>query len=210
MYQQEREALVRHLRARGICNEAVLDAIAKVPRHLFVSEHLSSLAYQDTALAIGSNQTISQPFIVALMTQVLLGDQPLYKVLEVGTGSGYQAAILSYLCNQIYTLERIKDLYETAEQRFTELGYSNISCLHADGNHGWLEHSPYDGIIVTAAAPKIPKALLSQLADGARLVIPVGEFPHQELRVITKQGENYDEQILEYVLFVPLLKGKQE
>jgi protein-L-isoaspartate(D-aspartate) O-methyltransferase len=207
-----RERLVQRLMAEGIVNEAVLERIRSVPRHLFVDEALSSRAYEDSALPIGQAQTISQPYIVALMTQALIqGDGKPYrpeKVLEVGTGSGYQTAVLSSLVGQIFTLERIGGLQRQARQRLHSLGVSNVRYRHGDGFEGWPGQAPFDGIIVTAAPAEVPPALLEQLAPGGRLIIPVGPAGCQELIRITRSGAEFERERLGAVSFVPLLEGK--
>jgi len=174
---------------RGITDQRVLDAIMKVPRHLFVEEALRGEAYNDHPLPIGHKQTISQPYIVALMTQALelKGDE---HTLEIGTGSGYQTAILAQLCEKVYTVERIRPLLEQARKRLWELGYTNILFKAFDGTLGWEEYAPFDAIIVTAGAPRIPQPLIDQLADGGRLVIPVGgKFSQELIRVTKKNGD---------------------
>lgn len=189
-------------------SSAVLDAMAKVPRHRFVPEDEQTLAYYDGPLAIGHGQTISQPFIVALMTE-LLGIGPHSRVLEVGTGSGYQAAVLAQLAAQVYSMEIIEALAHTARERLQELGYSNIRTRHGDGYLGWPEHAPYDGIIVTAAAPHIPEPLIEQLCPGGRLVIPVGSpWGVQQLLLLEKGGEGgvHRRNVLP-VAFVPLTRA---
>lgn len=203
--------LAELLKLEGIDNSAVLRAVAMVPREQFVSPQLKKLAYIDESLPIGHEQTISQPFVVARMTELLLQQHPCKRVLEIGTGSGYQAAILAQLVEEVYTVERIRPLYEQAKQRFQQLGYTNIHLLLADGNLGWKEHSPYDGIIVTAAALNIPPALPLQLAEGGRLIIPVG--PHyqlQELCRITRHDKQFPQEWYDSVIFVPLRAGIAE
>ena len=189
-YRLARERMVRtQLVTRGITDQRVLDAIMKVPRHLFVEEALRGEAYNDHPLPIGHKQTISQPYIVALMTQALelKGDE---HTLEIGTGSGYQTAILAQLCEKVYTVERIRLLLEQARKRLWELGYTNILFKAFDGTLGWEEYAPFDAIIVTAGAPRIPQPLIDQLADGGRLVIPVGgKFSQELIRVTKKNGD---------------------
>lgn len=204
-----RERLIQRLKDNGIKSQKVLDVMRAMPRHLFLDEALAHRAYEDTALPIGHAQTISQPYIVALMTELLLSRGPLKKVLEVGTGSGYQAAVLAQLVDQIYTVERIKPLLVKARERFRQLGLRNITCAYSDGGVGWPQHAPYDGIISTAAPENVPDELLYQLAPGGILVIPVGEGGSQELRVITRvdDSQNYEEEVVEKVRFVPLLSG---
>ena len=205
--QRTRDRLVARLRAEGIRNLEVLDVIGKTPRHLFVDEALASRAYEDTALPIGYNQTISQPYVVAAMTQLIIADKP-QKVLEVGTGSGYQAAVLAALVAKVYTVERIEPLAVLARQRFRTMGLRNIRASHTDGSVGLPEFAPYDAIIVTAASEAIPEALLEQLADNGRLVIPVGGRDHQTLSLITRNGDEFERQDLDPVVFVPLLSGQ--
>ena len=204
-----RERLIQRLKDNGIKDQKVLNVMRVSPRHLFLDEALSHRAYEDTALPIGFAQTISQPYVVALMTQLLLSRGPVKKVLEVGTGSGYQAAILAQLVEQVYTVERIKPLLIKAKDRFRRLELNNIISAHSDGGVGWPEHAPYDGIISTAAPEGVPDELLYQLAPGGLLVIPVGSESHQELRVINRVGDsqNYEEEVIEKVRFVPLLSG---
>ena len=206
--QRTRDRLVARLREEGISNEAVLDVIRNTPRHLFVDEALASRAYEDTALPIGYNQTISQPYIVAVMTDLVVRDHP-QKVLEIGTGSGYQAAILASLVSRIYTVERIKPLAVQARQRFRKLGLRNIRASHSDGTEGLPDFAPYDAIITTAATELIPQALMEQLSPGGgRLIIPVGGRDRQTLTVVTRHGDSYEQEDLDPVIFVPLLTGQ--
>lgn len=206
-----RERLIERLRAQGITNEAVLDRIRTVPRHLFVDEALSSHAYDDTALPIGFGQTISQPYIVALMTQALVNGlepgQKIPKVLEVGTGCGYQTAVLAPFARHIYTVERIQPLVQRAKSRFRELKINNVTARHADGWRGWQSQAPFQGIIVAAAPDTVPQALLDQLDDGGRLVIPVGGSGAQNLVFVTRDGDEFHERSLGLVSFVPLVEG---
>lgn len=204
-----RERLIQRLKDNGITDQKVINVMRATPRHLFLDEALSHRAYEDTALPISYGQTISQPYIVALMTQLLLSHGPLKKVLEIGTGSGYQAAILSQLVDEVYTVERIKPLLIRAKERFRRLELDNITSAHNDGGVGWPEHAPYDGIISTAAPEGVPEDLLYQLAPDGVLVIPVGSENHQELRLINRVGDsqNYEEEVVERVRFVPLLSG---
>ena len=207
--QRTRERLVQRLREGGIDNAKVIDAMRSTPRHLFMEEALAHRAYEDTALPIGYGQTISQPYIVARMTQALLAHGNPRRVLEVGTGSGYQAAVLAQLVDQVYTVERIKPLLLRAQKLFRQLRLRNILSAHLDGAIGWREHAPYDAIITTAAPEVVPEELLQQLAPNGILVIPVGLSGDQELRVIIRQGETsrYDEEVIERVRFVPLVSG---
>lgn len=189
---------------RGIRDQRVLDAMMKVPRHLFVEEALRGEAYNDHPLPIGHKQTISQPYIVAVMTQALelKGNE---HTLEIGTGSGYQTAILAELCEKVYTIERIRSLLEQARKRLWDLGYTNILFKAFDGTLGWEEYAPFDAIIVTAGAPKVPQPLLDQLAEGGRLVIPVGGKFSQDLIKITKKNGNIIQQDLGGCRFVDLI-----
>jgi protein-L-isoaspartate(D-aspartate) O-methyltransferase len=204
-YDKEREHMVKsHLARRGIKDTRVLEAMRQVPRHLFIPEGMRSLAYCDGPLPIGHGQTISQPYIVALMTETLeLAGQE--RVLEIGTGSGYQAAILSHLAWQVYSVERHAVLAQQAEKILAHLGYDNIVVRVSDGTLGWPEHSPYEAIIVTAAAPDIPRPLTDQLADGGRLVAPVGSQWSQVLVKVRRQGDLLIRERLTAVAFVPLV-----
>lgn len=204
--QRTRDRLVQRLREHGIADERVLAVIGAVPRHIFIDEALSTRAYEDTALPIGHGQTISQPFIVALMTKALL-NRPRERVLEIGTGSGYQTAVLAALVKRVFTVERIAPLIERARERFRALKLRNIRVKYDDGNMGWADQGPFDGIIVTAAARSVPDALREQLAVGGRIVIPVGDDRSQELKVIDRTEDGFIEESLEYVRFVPLLRG---
>ncbi|MFC3115218.1 protein-L-isoaspartate(D-aspartate) O-methyltransferase [Cellvibrio fontiphilus] len=205
-----RERLVQRLRDQGVTNLRVLDVILNTPRHIFLDEALSHRAYEDTALPIGHGQTISQPYIVARMTEVLLGaaGSNLQKVLEVGTGSGYQTSVLAQLVPQVYSVERIKPLQDKARDRLRQIGLRNVQMRHADGGFGWPEAGPYDGIISTAAPQLIPDELLKQLAPNGVLVIPVGGR-EQHLHLIIRDGDSdsFITQILEPVKFVPFLSG---
>jgi len=204
--QRTRERLVQRLREEGIRDERVLESIRRVPRHLFVDEALASRAYENTALPIGHGQTISQPYIVALMTERLLASGRLKKVLEVGTGSGYQTAVLANLVDELYTVERIEPLMKQARRRLRELGHRNVQVKLSDGSWGWKEHAPYDGIIVTAAPAAVPQSLIEQLAPGGRLVIPVGGSAMQELLLIQNTDKGVVQERLELVNFVPLVR----
>lgn len=204
--QRTRDRLVQRLRSEGIKDNIVLEAIGSVPRHLFVDEALASRAYEDTALPIGYGQTISQPYIVARMTELLMDVKP-GTVLEVGTGSGYQSAILSRLVDKVYTTERIESLASQARQRFRRLGYRNVRVQHSDGSWGWPQFGPFDAVIVTAGGADIPKPLLEQLAIGGRLVMPLGDRVRQILVSVTRTPSVYERVDLEPVVFVPLIGG---
>ncbi len=201
-----RQRLVRRLEEKGIRDARVLEAIGAVPRHRFVDEALSSRSYEDSALPIGRGQTISQPYVVALMTEAILGEALPDKVLEVGTGSGYQAAVLAQLARRVFTTERIGELLRTARQRFHELGLHNIYTRHADGLGGWPSQAPFDAIIVTAGG-RIPETLPAQLIDGGILVGPEQRGSIQELVRIKRSGDEFVKQDLGPVSFVPLLEG---
>lgn len=202
-----RERLIKRLREEGIQSEVVLNRIREVPRHLFVDEALSSRAYEDTALPIGHGQTISQPYVVARMTEAVLAEGRPDKVLEIGTGCGYQTAVLAGLTGTVYTVERISPLLRRARQRLSQLNIHNVRFRHGDGWEGWRANAPYDAIIVTAAPPETPQALLEQLAEGGRLIIPVGPRTHQELLQIKRSGNAFEETVIGHVIFVPLLPG---
>ena len=204
-YSEVRKKMVRDtMRLRDITDEEVLAVMEKVPRHEFVPEEYLDQAYADHPLPIGYGQTISQPYIVALMTQ-LLSLKHGEKVLEIGTGSGYQAAVLAELTDKVYTVEIIEELAEQAEERLQRLGYTNVKVKHADGYYGWEEYAPYDAIIVTCAPDHVPQPLVEQLADGGRLVIPVGPpGSYQTLWQITKQGDELISKNITGVIFVPL------
>ena len=210
--QRTRNRLVDRLREKGIRDESVLSAIATVPRHIFIDEALAHRAYEDTALPIGQSQTISQPFVVALMTQALM-TQPRARVLEVGTGSGYQTAVLASFMgsggqiDRLFTIERHAALSERARERLDAMGHRSIRYRHGDGYLGWREMGPFDGIIVTAAPPAVPEALLEPLAPGGRLVVPVGGDSGQELKVFDRTPDGIVSQTVEQVRFVPLVKG---
>jgi len=203
--QKERKCLSEELAAQGIRDKMVLESICTVPRHMFVSPELADYAYYDAPLSIGQGQTISQPFIVALMLEAMLPSRA-DRVLEIGTGSGYAAAVLSHLVHRVYTIERHAELAKEAYARFASLQYDNITVRVGDGTKGWLEESPFDGIIVAAAGPTIPKSLKEQLAVGGRLVIPIGEEGQQKLmRVYRSSSEEFLEETLCHVRFVPLI-----
>jgi len=203
-----RRRLIDRLRHQGVVSEPVLAAMEQTPRHLFIDEALAHKAYEETALPIGQNQTISQPYVVAKMTELLLeNSQPMKKVLEVGTGCGYQTAILSQLVSWVFTIERIGSLQQQARQRLPDLGYRNISYLNGDGFEGWQSNQPFDGILVAAAPVEVPEKLLQQLSVGGRMVIPVGNGSSQSLRVVTRTATGYEQEQREAVHFVPMLNG---
>lgn len=207
--QRTRNRMRDRLRERGIENEAVLATMATVPRHLFVDEAMASRAYEDSALPIGDGQTISQPYVVAKMTEVLLEQGPIKKVLEVGTGSGYQAAVLSQLVDSVYTVERIRNLLDKARHRFRALEYRNVNTRHSDGSWGWASNGPYEAIIVTAAPASVPEPLLEQLDIGGRMIVPVGNQQKQQtLTVITRSKNGFEQREISDVKFVPFLSGK--
>ena len=205
--QRTRARLIERLREQGIKDEAVLAAMFEVPRHLFVDEALASRAYDDVSLPINYNQTISQPYIVARMIEVLRADGPLGRVLEIGTGCGYQAAVLAHVAREVYTMERIKPLYERARKQLSDLKLRNVSVRYGDGSAGLPELAPFDGIIMAAAAPALSQVLREQLAVGGRMVLPVGT-QEQRLYLIERDAGGFRETRLEQVKFVPLLIGK--
>lgn len=203
-----RDRLVQRLEAQGIHAADVLSQIRNVPRHLFVDEALASRAYEDTALPIGHGQTISQPYIVARMTEALLDGFGGGTVLEIGTGCGYQTAVLSPLVKKIYSVERIPELLRKTRQRLRDLDIYNVQFRPGDGWQGWPKYAPYDGIIVAAAAPEIPEKLLEQLAPGGRLVIPIGPPGQQELTMVMRRDDHFEQVSLGGVSFVPLVPGR--
>ncbi|MDH3372744.1 MAG: protein-L-isoaspartate(D-aspartate) O-methyltransferase [Gammaproteobacteria bacterium] len=202
-----RDRLVQRLKDHGIRSEAVLSQIRNVPRHLFVDEALASRAYEDTALPIGLGQTISQPWVVARMTEALLEDFDGESVLEIGTGCGYQTAVMAPLVKKIYTVERIPELMKKTRRRLRDLDIYNVQLRPGDGWEGWPKYAPYDGIIVTAAAPRLPEKLLEQLAPGGRMVIPVGPPGFQDLLLVLRKDDHFEEVSLGAVSFVPLVQG---
>lgn len=197
--------LIQRLRDGGITNEDVLSVMTEMPRHIFLDEALAHRAYEDTALPIGHNQTISQPYIVARMTELLMESAP-RRVLELGTGSGYQAAVLSQLVDEVYSVERINPLLIKAVSRFSRLNIKNIYTRHADGGIGWPERGLYDAIIMTAAPKEIPQELVRQLKEGGRMILPLGDVT-QSLTIVTRKGSSFDQIIIEPALFVPFLPG---
>lgn len=205
--QRSRDRLVRQLRDMGIESETVLASIRSTPRHIFIDEALASRAYDNTALPIGQNQTISQPYIVARMTEALLEAGDLDKVLEIGTGCGYQTAILAQLARRVYSIERIEVLLAGARERFHTLNYRNIKAKYGDGTRGWPAHAPFQGILVSAAPAKIPEALMEQLAVGGRIIIPIGHSGGQKLLSVARTRTGFVEKNLDPVSFVPMLKG---
>ena len=210
--QRTRDRMIDRLAEQGIADERVLDTFARVPRHLFVDDMLQTRAYEDVSLPIGEGQTISRPWVVARMTELLLeneAERPVRRVLEVGTGSGYQAAILSQLVDAVYTVERIRALLDRARRRFSSLDYRNVHGRYSDGGWGWASRGPFDGIVVTAAPRNIPEPLLEQLAPGGRLILPVGErLGRQSLTVVTRERHGFTRRTISDVTFVPFLSGK--
>ncbi|HLF10844.1 MAG TPA: protein-L-isoaspartate(D-aspartate) O-methyltransferase [Gammaproteobacteria bacterium] len=208
-----RERLIERLKIEGVKSQAVLDRIRAVPRHLFVDEALASRTYEDTALPIGFGQTISQPYIVAVMTEALIEGLPagkkLTKVLEIGTGCGYQTAVLASFAQHVYSVERIQPLLQRARGKLTQLQISNVSLRHADGWHGWRSQAPFQGILVAAAPREIPPELLEQLDDGGRMVIPIGARGRQRLISVTRDGSELHQHELIQVSFVPFVEGTE-
>ena len=202
-----RDRLIERLREEGIRDERVIAAMRGVPRHIFVDEALASRAYEDTALPIGAGQTISQPYIVARLTEALVHGKRLGNVLEVGSGCGYQTAVLAALVDRVYSVERIASLVGPARDRLRVLGINNVRMRHADGFDGWSTHAPFDGILVAAAPGYVPPALVDQLAIGGRLVIPVGVQGTQRLLLLTRTEDGVEEEMLAHVSFVPLIAG---
>lgn len=200
-----RMRLIQRLRESGITDEQVLQAISDIPRHIFLDEALSHRAYEDTSLPIGYNQTLSQPYIVALMTESLMRHKPT-KVLELGTGSGYQTAILARLVDQVFSVERIKPLQDRARDRLRQLGLRNAMLKHADGGMGWPDQGPFDGILVTAAPREVPQELKDQLADGGVIIAPIGEGTQMLVEVV-REGDRFETRDIAPVRFVPLLGG---
>ncbi len=205
--QRTRDRLIKRLSERGISNVEVLEVMRSTPRHIFVEEALAHRAYEDTVLPIGQNQTISQPYIVALMTEILLSYTKPQSVLEIGTGCGYQTAVLAQLVKRVCTMERIRSLQQGAEARLRQLGFRNIEYRHGDGYVGWKDRAPFDAIMLTAAPKEAPKMLLAQLAVGGAMVLPVGADGEQALQVITKTASGFHSEPLVPVRFVPLQSG---
>ena len=205
--QRTRERLIERLDEEGLSSPLVLETIRRTPRHLFVDEALAHRAYEDTALPIGHNQTISHPYIVGRMTELLLAGGPLDKVLEIGTGCGYQTAVLAQTVERVFSVERIQGLQDRAKERLAELKLRNVVYRWGDGWEGWPALAPYNGIMVTAAARDVPPALLNQLAPGGRLVIPVGAGEEQDLLLIIREDDGFSRHVLDSVRFVPLLNG---
>ena len=211
--QRTRERLIGRLLEQGIKHWGVLDVVRSTPRHIFLDEALSHRAYEDVSLPIGYNQTISQPYIVAKMTEAVLDNHPaleqgkLNNVLEIGTGCGYQTAIIAPLARKVYSVERIKPLLEKARKNIRLLNLHNVQFKHDDGSLGWKEKGPFDAIIAAAAPQRVPEELLAQLADGGRLIIPIGGEDTQELRIITRQGDEFHTNVVATVRFVPLFIG---
>jgi protein-L-isoaspartate(D-aspartate) O-methyltransferase len=206
--QRTRARMVQRLRDRGIRDERVLAAMGAVPRHLFVEEALASRAYEDTALPIGFGQTISQPYVVAKMIENLIGGRSLGKTLEVGTGCGYQAAVLAHVFPEVYSIERIKGLLERARRNLLALRLKNLRLAHGDGYAGLESAAPFQAIIVAAAAPRLPEALLRQLAPGGRMVLPLASGGGQRLLLVERSGRGFVESELDAVRFVPMEAGK--
>ena len=206
--QLTRDRMVQQLQQLGIKDQRVLEVMSKIPRHLFVAEALASRAYENTALPIGQGQTISQPYMVARMTELLIEDDLPENVLEVGTGSGYQSAVLASLIPRVFSVERIRPLQDKAKTVLDEIGFRNISFKHSDGGWGWKACGPYQGILAAAAPAEIPAKLLQQLLPMAKLVIPIGEEGQQVLQRITRTDSAYEVETIEAVSFVPFLKGR--
>jgi len=208
--QRTRERMVTRLMEQGIRDLRVLEVMRTLPRHLFVDEALATRAYEDTALPIGSGQTISQPYAVARMTEALLNGGRPHKVLEVGSGCGYQSAVLAALADEIFSVERIGDLVRRARERLQRLHIRNVRIRHGDGYAGWAEHGPYDGILVAAAPTQVPAALLEQLAEGGRLIVPVGNRGSQQLLLVSRHNGELKQDVLEMVSFVPMVPGASQ
>ena len=203
-----RGRMIARLHEQGIRNPKVLDIMQETPRHIFMDEALASRAYEDTALPIGYNQTISQPYIVARMTELLIAEKAPARVLEIGTGCGYQTSILAQLSGHVYTVERILPLLNKAKKHLREINIRNISFSHGDGGWGWPEKAPYDGILVSAAPQEIPEMLLEQMAVGGVMIIPIGREGAQELQKVVRTATEYQVEVLDPVSFVPFLSGR--
>lgn len=203
-----RDRMISRLKDQGIRNNAVLEAIRDIPRHIFMEEALASRAYEDVALPIGYNQTISQPYIVAKMTELLLENGVPDKILEVGTGSGYQTAILAKLVPSVYSVERILPLQRRARKCLQDLELYNIQYKHSDGGWGWAEHEPYSGVLVAAAPVEVPRKLIEQMSIGAIMIIPIGDSREQTLQRIVRTDSGSDAEVVDHVSFVPLLSGR--
>jgi len=204
-----RNRMIDRLMEQGISNHSVLNIMRDTPRHLFMDEALSSRAYEDIALPIGYNQTISQPYIVARMTELLVDHGVTGRVLEIGTGCGYQAAVLAQMVDQVYSVERISSLQDKARRLLMDLSIRNIKYLHSDGGWGWSDFAPYEGILVAAAPTEIPKGLVQQMKEGGVMIIPVGPQGNQVLQKVVKTATGYDVEDIEPVSFVPFVQGKQ-
>jgi protein-L-isoaspartate(D-aspartate) O-methyltransferase len=205
--QRTRDRLVERLRAQGIGDETVLEVMRRTPRHIFVDEALASRAYEDTALPIGHGQTISQPYVVARMTEVLVGRRSPRRVLEVGTGCGYQTAVLAQLAGTVFSIERVRALLNQARERLFALGIHNVRLRHGDGARGWPDQGPFDAVLLAAAPVALPAALCEQLAPGGRLVAPVGLPGAQRLMLVSRTADGFEESVLEPVSFVPMIGG---
>jgi len=206
---EREEMVVQQIELRGVTNIRVLDAMRKVPRHVFVPEPYRTMAYEDTPLPIGEGQTISQPYIIAFMTEAL-ELKPVDKVLEIGTGSGYQAAILAEICDSVFTIEIFGSLVQRAQKTLDSLGYRNIHIRNGNGHAGWIEHAPFDAIIVTCAPSAVPQALKEQLAENGRMIIPVGQTSYQELHLLVKKNGKIKEHRVLPVRFVPMINEEGE
>lgn len=204
-----RQRLVERLRARGITDERVLAAIGNVPRHVFVDEALASRAYEDSALPIGHGQSLSQPYVVARMTELLIAGTVPERVLEIGTGSGYQAAILGHLVDEVYTVERIAPLMRQARDRLYDLRLRNVHVRQSDGSAGWTEQAPFDAILMTASSTVLPETLLEQLSASGRMLLPLGHGAGQRLVLVRRGSDGFEQQSLEPVNFVPMVRGTQ-
>lgn len=201
------ESLLRQLQDCGVTDEKVLRAIREIPRHIFVDDAISHRAYDDSVLPIGFGQTISKPSIVGLMTQMVMAVSQRRRVLEIGTGCGYQTAVLSRVFSRVYTVERIGKLVQSAKRNLEVLGVTNVDFMHGDGNFGWIDHAPYDAVVVTAGADLMPDALMKQTRSGGRIVAPIGSGDLQNLVLVTRVKGRWQEERIQPVKFVPLLSG---